>query len=178
MAAPTSAARQHGLALAVVLILLLIMTLLGLASMRGTLLQERMGASIKDRSLAFQATEAALRQGELDARALPNPPAVIECRPALAPTPCPPIPAAGAWAAAKTVTTLKLGTAADEVNTAQPQYLVELLADDVVDPAGCPTAIDANAVNCSVTWRHYRITARSQQADRATVMLQSIFRTR
>ena len=62
---PMVAARQQrGVALIVVLILLLIMTLLGLASLRGTLMEERMTSSLYDRSLSFQAAEAALRQGE------------------------------------------------------------------------------------------------------------------
>jgi type IV pilus assembly protein PilX len=61
---PAHARSQRGVALVVVLILLLITTLLGLASLRGTLLEERMSANLYDRGLAFQAAEAALRQGE------------------------------------------------------------------------------------------------------------------
>ena len=67
--AGSNRSRQRGVALMVVLILLVLMTLLALVSLRGTLLQERMSSSQYDRSLAFQATEAALRQGEADARA-------------------------------------------------------------------------------------------------------------
>src|SRR6476469_8159831 len=57
-------AMQRGAALVVVLILLLVTTLLGLASLRGTLLEERMSANLYDRGLAFQAAESALREGE------------------------------------------------------------------------------------------------------------------
>lgn len=60
-----SRGHQGGAALVVVLILLLVVTLLGLASLRGTLLEERMSANLYDRSLAFQAAESALREGEL-----------------------------------------------------------------------------------------------------------------
>lgn len=56
--------RQSGVALIVVLILLLVVTLLGLASMRGTLLQERMAGASYARSVAFNAAEVALLQGE------------------------------------------------------------------------------------------------------------------
>jgi len=56
--------RQHGAALVVVLILLLVMTWMGVSSMRGTAMGERMSAGIYDRSIAFQAAEAALREGE------------------------------------------------------------------------------------------------------------------
>lgn len=58
------AASQRGVALVVVLLLLLVVTLLGLASMRGVLMEERMSAALMDRSLMFQAAEAALREGE------------------------------------------------------------------------------------------------------------------
>jgi type IV pilus assembly protein PilX len=56
--------RQQGVALVVALVLLLVVTVLGLASMRGTSLQERMSANMYDRSLAFQRSEAALRAAE------------------------------------------------------------------------------------------------------------------
>jgi len=56
--------RQRGASLVVVLILLLVMTLLGLAVLRGTLLEERMSANMYDRSLAFQQAESALREAE------------------------------------------------------------------------------------------------------------------
>lgn len=55
---------QSGASLVVVLILLLVMTLLGLAVLRGTLLEERMSANLLDRSQNFQAAEAALREAE------------------------------------------------------------------------------------------------------------------
>lgn len=57
--------RERGVALIVVLVLLLIVTLLGLASLRGTLLEERMSANLYDRSLSFQAAESALREAEI-----------------------------------------------------------------------------------------------------------------
>lgn len=60
---------QHGASLVVVLILLLVMTLLGLAVLRGTLQEERMSANMYDRSLAFQQAESALREGEERVRA-------------------------------------------------------------------------------------------------------------
>ena len=48
-------ARQRGVTLVVALMLLLAVTLLGLASMRGTGMQERMSANLYDRAIAFQA---------------------------------------------------------------------------------------------------------------------------
>lgn len=61
--------RERGASLIVVLILLLIMTLLGLAVLKNTTLEERMTANLYDRSLGFQAAESALRQAEAIANA-------------------------------------------------------------------------------------------------------------
>jgi len=61
--------QQRGASLVVVLILLLLMTLMGLAVLRGTTMEERMTANLYDRSLSFQAVESALRQGEALAQA-------------------------------------------------------------------------------------------------------------
>ena len=55
---------QKGAALLVALVMLLIATIAGLASIRGTSVQERMSANMYDRSIAFQAAEAAIRAGE------------------------------------------------------------------------------------------------------------------
>ncbi|OFZ94523.1 MAG: hypothetical protein A2Z44_08995 [Betaproteobacteria bacterium RBG_19FT_COMBO_58_11] len=46
------------------LIFMVVLTLLALAAMRTTTLEERMSGNARDRDLAFQATEAALRAGE------------------------------------------------------------------------------------------------------------------
>jgi len=56
--------RQRGSALAIALIFLLLMTLLGVSAMRGSNLQERMAGNQRDRNMAFQSAEAALRAGE------------------------------------------------------------------------------------------------------------------
>ena len=48
-----SPVRQSGAALAVVLLMLIVVTLIGLASLRGTLLQERMSASAFDVRASF-----------------------------------------------------------------------------------------------------------------------------
>lgn len=61
---PVSRQRQGGAVLAIALILLVVMTLLAVASLRGTLLEGRMAAGQRDRSLEFQAAEAALRSAE------------------------------------------------------------------------------------------------------------------
>ena len=58
--------RQQGMALVVSLVLLVVVTLVGLAGMRGTIMQERMAGGAYDRETAFQAAEAALVLGARD----------------------------------------------------------------------------------------------------------------
>lgn len=55
---------QRGMSLVMGLIFLVVLTLLGMAAMRGTILEERMAANSRDRDLAFQSAEAAIRQAE------------------------------------------------------------------------------------------------------------------
>jgi type IV pilus assembly protein PilX len=56
--------KQSGAVLIVSLIMLLLLTIIGMASMGGTLLEERMSGNLRDQNLALQAAEAALREGE------------------------------------------------------------------------------------------------------------------
>ncbi|MBS0550938.1 MAG: hypothetical protein JSS47_00185 [Proteobacteria bacterium] len=55
---------QRGSALIMGLIMLLVMTMIGLTAMQTTTQQERMAGNLRDRNIAFQAAETALRRGE------------------------------------------------------------------------------------------------------------------
>ncbi|WP_339664881.1 PilX N-terminal domain-containing pilus assembly protein [uncultured Pseudomonas sp.] len=57
--------RQSGAALLVALVMLLVVTMIGLASIRSTTLNEKMSSNMYDRSLSYQAAEAAIRAGEV-----------------------------------------------------------------------------------------------------------------
>ena len=52
---------EKGVILVTALIFLLILTILGVSSMSGTVLEERMAGNQADRNMAFQAAESALR---------------------------------------------------------------------------------------------------------------------
>jgi len=56
--------RQTGASLIVSLMLLVVLTLLGLSGMQSTIMQERMSSNVRDKGLAFQAAESAVRGGE------------------------------------------------------------------------------------------------------------------
>jgi type IV pilus assembly protein PilX len=55
---------QQGAVLIIGLIMLLLLTIIGMSSIRGTDLQERMAGNARDHNVAFQAAEAAVRNGE------------------------------------------------------------------------------------------------------------------
>ena len=59
-------ARQSGMSLFPALMFLLVLSVLGVSALNSTLMQEKMVANTKDTNLAFQAAEAALRDGEAD----------------------------------------------------------------------------------------------------------------
>jgi type IV pilus assembly protein PilX len=61
---PAPHGRQRGAILVTSLLLLLVLTVLGVAMMRMTGMQERMAGNTRDMGLAFQGAEAGLRDGE------------------------------------------------------------------------------------------------------------------
>lgn len=171
--APSFPSRQQGVALVVVLILLLVVTLLGLASLRGTLLEERMSANLFDRSLSFQAVEAALREGEMKV-SVENPQAnfpasgckVNLCAKPIITTGSTPRWLDTAFTGWAPVTTWDPGSL-----TAKPDYFIEFMG---LAPGwlGCNRLRPRNP-QCMKP--RFRITARSAATGRAQVMLQSTF---
>lgn len=67
--------RQRGAALVIALIMLLVMTVLGIAAMQITRMEERMAGNSRDLNLAFQGAEAGLRDSEARIAALTSRPA-------------------------------------------------------------------------------------------------------
>ena len=55
---------QTGVILVICLMMLLLLTLMGVSGMGSTALEEKMASNMRDRNIAFQAAEAALRHGE------------------------------------------------------------------------------------------------------------------
>lgn len=66
MIAKPTASKQQGATLIVALVMLLLISLLAVGGMQSSILQERMSSNAHDGSIAFQASEAALRQAEAD----------------------------------------------------------------------------------------------------------------
>lgn len=175
---------QRGVALIVALIMLVVITITGLSNIRSVAQGEKMTAAAYDRSLAFQAAEAALRFGEnlvwanhatpaytpvyADADLACPAGAIDNCLAGICPTPDKDCtarwidPGFTGWVVAAT----KLGGLAG----AAPAYFIEYLGNAFP----CTDNGASDPKNC----KRYRITARSAPAvGRATVVLQSIFAT-
>jgi type IV pilus assembly protein PilX len=174
---------ERGATLVVVLVLLLLMTLLGLASLRGTLLEERMTSNLLDRSIGFQNAEAALREAEALVTATTTIPGTGCNAQGICATPL-------ATATERWVDTAFAGwrtstaiSAADAPN--RPQYIVEYMGEfpDIVDNQLNRSANEAQyGTQGGVQLRrYYRVTARSRDPganDRSFVVLQSTIAVR
>jgi type IV pilus assembly protein PilX len=68
MTMQTKMTGSRGSVLIVSLVILLVLTLLGIAGVDTTMMQERMAGNLQEGVSSFQAAEAGLRDGELDAR--------------------------------------------------------------------------------------------------------------
>lgn len=161
--------QQKGIALVVALVLLVIMTLVGLNSMRSVTLEERMTGHTFDRSLSFQAAEAALREAEAFVEAnKPSPAALSACISGICGSPAP--TATPRWLD-DTFNSWRTAAQIENGNIdITPQYFVEYL--------GATYACDPNSPASATTCRRYRVTARSNAGnDRASVVLQSIYAT-
>lgn len=186
----TPAPRERGAALIISLILLVLITLISVASLRNVVLEEKMVSNFYDRSLAFQSAEAGLRAGEAvavaqasaspkhaQALALAVPTSATQCTSSCSgglcspPGPAPDFFCEGRWnMTGFTGWTNATGVSLNTQAGSAPQYFVEFLGNTYpCDPA-------TPLVN--TTCARYRITARSQTgADRAEVMLQSVYAT-
>lgn len=177
------ARNQQGSALIIALVFLVVITLLGLSSIRTAIQEERMTSNYRDHNLAFQAAEAALRAGEAVAvtqyaagnSGFPNngiyndadgscgtPPA---CTNGLCTTPDRDCtlrwddPNFSGWVDAGLSLTSTVG--------GTPQYFIEYLGNNHPCDPSQPTL----NLNCT----RYRVTARSTSDGRGSVVLQSIF---
>jgi len=186
---PTLLPPERGVVLLVALVMLLLVTVLGLASVRMLTLEERMAANSFDRNLAFQAAESALREGEalaelqLQAANGPNagiPSLAMVCNNlnngACAGGLCSPPHGdctAARWEDSAFAGWRNASAASSPLAAGRPQFFVEHL--------GSTFPCDPQNPTQGPTCARYRITARSHDPaapatqGRANVVLQSIY---
>lgn len=168
---PRAQQRQRGIALAVALVFLLLLSLLGVSAMQTSTLQERMAGNERDRGVAFEAAEAGLRVGEAELRPVPPSPfdnsdglytegGVMEGGESQTPT-----YKYVDWSDDSAVRTTTVDFSSEDV-----RYIIVRL-----DPVGQPVADSQTAIG---ERQFYRITARgSGTSGDSDVFLQSTFRT-
>lgn len=190
--------RQHGATLIVVLILMLLVTLAGIAAVRSLVVEERMVANSLDRSLAMQSNEQQLRNTEsmipaLAAASTPNAgfpitgganPGVYSVAQSTTgasdPSPCQnglcsqPTPGALArWDDPAFTGWMDASASSGSLSSASTQYIIEFLGADY----SCNPQDSQALHNCS----QYRVTVRTKPNaggdGRAKVVLQTYYLT-
>lgn len=165
-------AKQKGAStLTVVLLLLLAITLPGIALMRSTMVQEQMSSSGVDRARSFQVAEATLIEAEHLAATKPEVP-TSGCSSGLCATPegSPPWKSAGFWDG----NGARISAFGDD--NIEGKYIVEFLGVSAGGTDDCTTAGDISPdAQCDEETYRYRITARSITDTGAEVILQTNF---
>jgi type IV pilus assembly protein PilX len=182
MGRPTRAG-QRGVALVVALILLVVITLVGLAAVRGTIMQQKMAANMYDRQIAFQNAEAAMRAA---AASIPTSPADVARNCQSASVVCLSNPFNDSKLPAGSIKDLDPALyTASSLATGKPQYVIENMGNFQDPNSDTGFNQSANSHNYgvnggSVTSIYYRVTARSgdpaKVGDRAVVVLQAMIK--
>jgi type IV pilus assembly protein PilX len=178
---------ERGVAMITVLMFLVIMTLIGLAAMQSSGLQERMSGNMRDQDVAFQATENALREGETWINGLTTMPIIS----ASGSGNCDPYCASAVWALDATevssgnflnhafwdesITPLyRAGTAVSGANTA-PKFVVEY-NQFISDPT---SGLTIGQPSDDTGRQLFRVTARGTgETDASRSVIQSTFAKR
>lgn len=163
--------RQSGISLVIVMVLLIATSILGIAVLRSSAMQERMSANLRDRSLAFQAAEAALRyaQGRLAAGTwdITLPTSATCTSDSICPT------GTGTGGANPAIVWRVVPTADFNFTAAglgaAPEYWIEYLGQGPGRRGSCDTL--PPSLDCRSPM--YRVTARSRSTGRADVLLQA-----
>jgi type IV pilus assembly protein PilX len=179
-----SRSRQRGVALAVALILLVVITLVGLAAVSGTVGQQKMSSNFFDREVSFQETEAAMRQAAVIIEGTTGGAAGFYNCAASTGTVCQSNPFTDPLVTATYITTVSASTQfnAGGMVASQPQYVIQYMGNfEVPNPTVKQTSkASYGQTPTPQTADFFRITARSGNpavnTDRAYVILQSVFR--
>jgi len=187
---------QRGAALIVAMILLIVITLVGLAAIGTTILQNKAASNQYDRQVAFQSAEAAMRVATV---LVPNQPGLIARNCQTGGTVCQANPFTDNTLPPGSIHTVDAGAAsgstsggasattftASAVAAMQPQYVIESLGNWTNPSTNTGFGNTANARNYGVQGAaasaiYYRITARSCDPsnsncnNRAIVTLQTV----
>ena len=153
---------QGGISLVVVLVLLVAVSVLGIAVLRSSAMQERMSANLRDRNLAVQTTEAALRYAQQQVLAAGAWDTALPTATSCANQGICPTGSAPSWQS------MPAGTYDAQIPVA-PQYWIEYLGQGPARKGSCdqlPPTLDCFSPM-------YRVTARTRSEGRANVTMQA-----
>ena len=169
-----SKSQQQGMVLIVALVMLLILTLIGVAVMESSVLEERMAGNNLAHNIAFQVAEASLRAGEARVASFSNRPepinGVVSASVSILDTIPPATP--NWWAGKDEAWWTTNGTEYDQSfagTNEHPRYIIEEY-DEV-----CDGAIDPTIRQCKII---YRVTGIAWGGRNTSVLLQSLFARR
>jgi type IV pilus assembly protein PilX len=175
--------QQNGAVLIVALVMLLILTILGVAIMESSVIEERMAGNYMDRNRAFQGAELALRDAEQWIQSRTAAPIPQTAAGSTVYVLGGPAPAAAKWWDSNndawwTGNAIAIDSDSDTSSpaidppqglTALPRYVIEEYS------AVCDTLVDPNSTDCILV---YRITARAWSGRNTNVTLQSLYSRR
>ncbi|RDJ00660.1 pilus assembly protein [Dyella solisilvae] len=173
------------MALVVAMILLILITLVGLAAVHGTIMQQKMSANQYDREQAFQSAEAAVRAATA---LIPTSPTLIWHNCQAGGITCLPNPFNDSTLTSNDIHSVAQGTTlgnytATSTAAGQPQFVIENMGNWVDQTTNTGFGQTGNSRNYGVqgnsgTAVFYRITARSGDpavvGDRAVVTIQAV----
>ena len=170
---PTTLHQQSGIVLMLSLIFLILLTLLAISGMQGTILQERMAGNTRDRMLALEAAETALRTAA-DILGTPGLPSGTGMYMTPSTSPAAAYTSTQQWDAypwASAAATLATGTVSGVAQ--QPQYVIERMTTTAPSNG---TQVTAIAFGPTAGHGYFRITSRGVGATiNASVILQEFY---
>ena len=176
--------RQHGVALVMAMVFLLLLTLIGVTAMNTTSLEEKMAGNLQDKNSAFQAAETGLRVGEALIRSWAvgaEPDFTLNTAGYYEPAPAGSTPVWGTvdWKNACGTAVICLPANSISGVKTQPRYIIEKLGDVTASSStgGSLVAGFAAPAASSGAGARYRVTAHGTGGtDAAVAELQSVYR--
>lgn len=155
--------REHGAVLVVGLVMVLLISIIGISAIRGSNLQEAMAGNMRERNLAFQAAESALRVGETEVTDTKVRPVMSNSNGLYNDTYKTPAQSILTFSSANWIdaTKVKITTLDLKYVAQQPSYVIEQLDPDLGAGAAMEgSGIDADAMLITGDVTPYRVTSR------------------
>lgn len=164
--------REEGAVLVVGLVMVLLISIIGISAIRGSNLQESMAGNMRERNLAFQASESALRVGEASVADQVSRPLMTNNQGLYDDTYMTPTTSILTFTDANWKDTAKVKVTALSLQyvSREPTYIVEQLDPDIgIGAAMEGSAVDLEGMQNTGDISPYRVTARGFGASENSV---------